>query len=221
MIDLPGCLNMRDLGGYRTRSGRQVARGRLFRSGSLGGLAGEAAQRVVGSLGLRRVIDLRTQREVEECPAAELPGHCTTIQAPLFRTIWWHWVAPADRSPEATARRYVEMLEEGAATVARVVDLLGDADECPTVIHCMAGRDRTGIVIACVLEVLGVPDAVIAEDYALSDALLDDGGLAHAETMLCMLELVRARHGSVRALLIERAATTAALDRLATALLVA
>jgi hypothetical protein len=162
---------------------------------------------------------LRTEGEVASRATPPLPAPCTRIHAPLFGTIRAEWVAPWDRSPQATASRYLEMLEEGAATVARVVDLLGTVCTYPTVVHCAAGRDRTGIVIACVLDLLDVADATIADDYALSDAVLDDGGQAHPDTIHCLLEMVRVRHGSTRALLVERGMSEQAADRLAGALL--
>jgi protein-tyrosine phosphatase len=186
----------------------------------MGGLVGDAAARVVRVTGLRRVIDLRTAAEVESGATAELPASCARIHAPLFSTIRNHWIAPRDRSAEATAERYLEMLEDGAVTIGRVVEMLGEAARHPTVVHCAAGRDRTGIVIACVLDVLGVPEVTIAEDYALSDAVLADGADAWPETMRCTLELLRNRYGSTQAFLAERACAKRAIDRLHGALVV-
>ena len=185
----------------------------------MSGLVGDAAAHVVRVTGVRRVIDLRTADEIDSWPASELPAPCARIHAALFDTIQDHWVHPMDRGPAATAERYVEMLEAGSATIVRVLEMLGEAPSGPTVIHCAAGRDRTGIVIACVLDLLGVPDDTIAQDYALTDVVLDDEGGALPETMHRMLELVRTRYGSMRAFLVDGRCAEGTIDRLGTALL--
>ena len=72
----------------------------------------------------------------------------------------------------------------------------------PTLVHCVAGRDRTGIVIACLLSVLGVPDDWVAKDYAASHVMDDEEGRnAHPDNILLLLRAVRERHGSVESFL--------------------
>lgn len=103
------------------------------------------------------------------------------------------------------------MLQEGIPTLLRILEALEDLASKPTAIHCAVGRDRTGIVIATLLDLLDVPDEVIAEDYALSGEVIHDGEFAHEETMLLFLELVRKGHGSFHGLLINEGANESTL----------
>ena len=118
---------------------------------------------------------------------------------PLFESIRPEWAVPMDQSTRAGAERYLEMLTDGAATVALLVTRLADPDVYPILIHCAAGRDRTGIVIALLHSLLGVGEVDIVADYALSAALVTDDDLtAHPETMRLLLQSIDRAHGSVR-----------------------
>jgi protein-tyrosine phosphatase len=67
------------------------------------------------------------------------------------------------------ARHYAEMVREGAAALREAVEALAAPGALPAVFHCAAGKDRTGVLAAVVLRLLGVPSAVVADDYALSE----------------------------------------------------
>lgn len=172
-------------------------RGRLFRSA-----APSAVSDLVGGLGIRRVIDLRASSELvigDNYPVSPAWEH---VHIPFFETIQSRWSSPYDRTPQSTAARYFEMLEEGRHSLLQIVGILGTSDSRPTLIHCVAGRDRTGIVIACVLELLGVPDDAIAQDYALSDVMDDaEGRNANPENVLLLLRLIRQKYASTREML--------------------
>ena len=218
-LSVPGCVNLRDLGGHTTRSGERVARGRLFRSAELPA-AGDAAASLVALTRLRRVVDLRMDEEIRKTGKPPLPDGCEWIRLPLFAAVQPHWPAPIDRTPPTTARRYLEMTEIGVPTIVEIVRLLGDAHERPTLIHCVAGRDRTGIVVACLLDLLGLPDEAIAADYALSSVVDDaEGRKASPENIVLLLELVREHFGSVREMLVGSGALPADIQRLRAALL--
>ena len=73
-----------------------------------------------------------------------------------------------DAAAAFLAERYCEMLDEGAGAIGSVLALLADTDGLPLAFHCSVGKDRTGVVAAVVLSLLGVDDAVIAHDYGLS-----------------------------------------------------
>ena len=75
-------------------------------------------------------------------------------------------------------RHYVASLAERTETLAEVISLLADSRHLPAVFHCTAGKDRTGMVAALVLSLVGVADDVIVEDYTLTDdrMVLRDGG---------------------------------------------
>jgi protein-tyrosine phosphatase len=211
-------VNLRDLGGYTTRRGEVLATRRLFR-GAEPAAAPEAAAGLVWAMGLRRVVDLRMEEEVEHAGAPAFPDGCEWMRLPLFEAIPPHWFNPVDRTPPSTAARYFEMAQIGTPAIARVVDLLGDVNSRPTLIHCVAGRDRTGIVIACLLDLVDVPDQTIAADYALSSVMNDaEGRNAHPDNILLLLQLIRTRCGSVREMLLSAGASAASIDRLQSAL---
>ena len=213
-LDVPGCVNLRDLGGYTTRRGEVLAPGRLFRSAEFP-VAAEPAAGLVRVTGVRRVVDLRMDEEVEKSGAPAFPEGCEWIRLPLFQTVPAHWPTSITRTPPSTAARYFEMTEIGTRTIARVVELLGDVESKPTLIHCVAGRDRTGIVVACVLDLVDVPDATIGADYALSSMMDDaEGRTAHPDNIVLLLQLIRERFGSVREMLVGAGASAASIDRL-------
>ena len=218
-LDVPGCVNLRDLGGCTTRRGEVLATGRLFR-GAEPPIAAEAAAGLVRAMGIRRVIDLRMDEEVERAGAPVFPQKCEWIRLPLFYTVQPHWAEPVNRRPPATAARYFEMAEVGASAIARVVEVLGDVAAKPTLIHCLAGRDRTGIVIACLLALVDVPDETIAADYALSEVVNDaEGRNANPDNILLLLRLIRERFGSVREMLLAAGPSAAGIERLRAALI--
>jgi protein-tyrosine phosphatase len=212
-IELPGCSNLRDLGGYRTRSGVAVAWNRLYRGGELSRLSPEVAGYLVHDLGIRRIIDLRAVEEIGDrrCP---LPEPCQSVNVPLLTSIRSHWVEPSDQRPEATASRYLEMLEQGLPSIGRILKLLVTPPWRPTLLHCAAGRDRTGIVIALILDLLDVPEEVVAADYALSDGAIEDGARAQAETIHNFLKLLRGRHTSTRKLLLRAGVSPGCVEQL-------
>lgn len=189
--------NLRDLGGLATRNGELVVRPcRLFRSSSPAGFAVDE-QRALAALALRSAVDLRTTVEVVRSGNAPFAAGVQVDHLPLFESVRPNWIAPADQSPRATARRYLEMFEVGRRAIAAVVVRMARPDVAPTLISCSAGRDRTGIVVACLLDLLDVTDEAIATDYGLSDAFDTKGGRAHPATIVEWLGLVRDRYGSV------------------------
>lgn len=143
-IEVPDCVNLRDLDGCTTRRGEVLANGRLFR-GAAPAAAPDAAAGLVQAMGLRRVIDLRMEMEVEKAGTPAFPEECAWVRQPMFYTVQPDGPEPVDRRPPATAARYFEMAEAGAPAIARVVEVLRDVRAKPTLIHCVAGRDRTGI----------------------------------------------------------------------------
>jgi protein-tyrosine phosphatase len=163
-IDLGGTLNLRDLGGYPAAGG--VVRWRtLLRSDGLhmvdsGGVA------TLAELGLRTVVDLRTQFEAETAPSA-LDGLAVRLEHISILS------GDLQSLPLELDAIYRYMIDDCGEAIAAAIRVLCAADALPGLVHCSAGKDRTGVVIALVLAVLGVPDQVIAADYALSATYLD------------------------------------------------
>lgn len=143
------------------------------------------------------------------------------FHSPLFESARPHWIAPADQSPDATALRYFEMLQDGLRSLAAVVVHVARPDATPFLVSCNAGRDRTGIVVACLLDLLDVVDDAIAMDYARSDAFAPETGRAHAATILKLLALVRDRYGSSERMLAPLGVTASIVDALRRGFLVA
>ena len=156
---------MRDLGGL-TCGGATLLRGRLVRASMLGTLspAGREAVRVHG---IRTVIDLRTEDELAEAPSPFREG-LTYRHVPftVARTMGLHRAAA-----EGTMSDELRRLAVPDGGIAGPVHAIAGA-EPGIVLHCAAGRDRTGIVIAVVLAAIGVPDQEIVADHTASDAEL-------------------------------------------------
>ena len=180
-VELEGAFNLRDLGGYRTASGGRIRWRRLFRSDSLHRLT-EADVAALADLGVHTVIDLRTGEEVRE--RGSFDGTTQYHHLPLIDQLRSRdAVNTTYTDPARVTARYLEILDEGRAQMAEVLTLLTDEATYPAVFHCAAGRDRTGVVAATVLGLLGVADEDIVADYVLSQ-----------EAMERLLEHLRAEH---------------------------
>ncbi|NES14069.1 MULTISPECIES: tyrosine-protein phosphatase [Micromonospora] len=164
----PALFNFRDVGGLTGHDGRRVRRGRLYRSDSLHRID-ETDRAAFTALGIRTVIDLRRPTEVAR------DGRVPAYDGLTYRHIHpehedWATVpyAPEEDLARWLADRYAGLAQTGTAGLAEAVGLIADSANAPVVVHCVAGKDRTGVVCALTLAVLGVADADIAADYALS-----------------------------------------------------
>jgi protein-tyrosine phosphatase len=211
-------VNFRDLGGLPLASGDEFPGGRLYRSGTFELLAPAQAAELVSSLGVVSVIDLRALSERERSQQL-FSGRVEVLQIPFVTDIDPEWEHPIDQSPPAVAGRYLDMLERQGRRALRPIIIAITPDRLPMVIHCSAGKDRTGIVMAILLALVGVPDEAIAADYALSgpylQLLASDPATAgifapdppneyetSPETMRLFLDGMRQRHGTSERLLI-------------------
>src|SRR5262249_29793110 len=165
-LDLEGCFNVRDVGGYRADGGAVVRWSRLYRAG--GPHAATAADvEALQSLGIATVIDLRTREEVRE-----RAGYTPLLTLKTSHTLPMTDVSPTEEDlsrwtdPRFVADAYYTMVARVPGVLAEVLALLADPGAYPALIHCSAGKDRTGVVVAIVLGILGVEDQTIAYDYA-------------------------------------------------------
>ncbi|GLZ39577.1 tyrosine-protein phosphatase [Actinokineospora sp. NBRC 105648] len=204
--------NFRDLGGYPARGGT-VRWGLLYRSDSLGKLAGDDLARFT-ALGVRTVIDLRHAYEIEaRGRVPDLDGlsyhHLPIEHRPYDQTSLGPDVDPG----RYLADRYLEVAEDGAVELSAALEVIADA-EGPAVFHCASGKDRTGVLAALVLNAIGVSTVDIVEDFArtglATDRLLADWlaerpgsytwpgyGRAPESAMRLFLADLSAAHGSV------------------------
>jgi protein-tyrosine phosphatase len=170
-VSLDGCFNFRDLGGYPAAGGRTVRRGLVYRSDALHRLSARGTD-AFRALTIATAIDLRAPAELARHawqPPPEWPGQL--LRVPLRQAIpdWASYPGGQLDDPGFAAQHYVETTERGHAAIRKVVETLADPSRLPAVFHCAAGKDRTGIIAALTLALLGVPAERIADDYALSD----------------------------------------------------
>ena len=216
-VELEGCHNFRDLGGYPTRAGRRLRWRVLFRSDALHHLTTADLAKLRGEIGLGHVVDLRSSGEIAIDGRGRLAAEPLRIHhLPLFDGAG---TASADLGARITlSDRYFLMTEHAKGPIARVIQTLAEA-RAPAVYHCAAGKDRTGVISAVLLGVLGVADEIIVADYAATQQNLDaiiarlmasegyqsmlenlppDTLHAEPQTMISLLERVGEKYGSMR-----------------------
>jgi len=167
-----GCVNFRDLGGYRTTDGHQIGWRRLFRADGLHKLSSDDERRLT-DLGVATVIDLRTVDEAAQrgrFPVERVPVRY--VDLPLTDVLPANEELPSWKEASYVAARYSEMVSKGAPALTGAFEALASDGALPAIFHCSAGKDRTGVLSALILAFLGVPDETIVEDYALSAAAM-------------------------------------------------
>ena len=178
-IDLDGAANVRDVGGLETTDGRRTAAGVLFRADNLQGLSGRDVARLVDDLGVRVVVDLRSRAEVElEGPGPLVAdGRVEMRHRSLFpeageRTDvsvdgllpWQGRSLGGDPDESPAVRSYLGYLRDRPDSVVAALRDVAHGDGA-TVMHCAAGKDRTGTVCALALAAVGVTREAIVADY--------------------------------------------------------
>lgn len=216
-------MNARELGGYPDQDGKQIRWQRLVRSNS-SALLTMPGQLALIEYGIRTVIDLRFSYERKSNPSPferdftsssdERPDY---INLPFDEDQGLAW--PSTAAPvELMTDLYCRILEKNRSHVARVLSAVAKARPGGVLIHCHAGKDRTGLIIAIILATLGVSNELIARDYSYSYYLLAklrqqslaDPALtsdrrrylavlfsAKPETMLAVLAYLEQRYGGV------------------------
>jgi protein-tyrosine phosphatase len=171
-LNLEGASNFRDLGGYGTHDGRMVRWRQIFRSNHLGHLTASDME-VVRGLGVRSAFDFRgtEERAAAVCGVTDIAVHSLPIEPTVVAALRARLAAGALSSADAVEimresyRNYVRLNTHSFRTLfAHLLE-----DRAPLVIHCTAGKDRTGFACALILHALGVPEDVIAEDYLLTN----------------------------------------------------
>jgi hypothetical protein len=166
-IHVEGCVNFRDAGGWRRADGRHMRTGVLYRSDDP--IRTTAAGRAtVLDFGLSRVIDLRQDAQFARGPGFLPPDR--TFHCPLVDRVIDLQDPPPMTEPAHMADLYEGMLERSVARLAAVLDVIADSlAEGPVLVHCVYGKDRTGLVVAVVQAALGLPAEAIVAEYARSD----------------------------------------------------
>lgn len=177
LVELETCHNFRDLGGYESADGRRIAWGRLYRADTLDRLSPNDLE-TIGRLDIRTVIDLRAQNEIERHGRMEVAGRGISYHhLPMIDEVMGpdrRAVEPPDENvprevPDDLGNFYAQMLEGATSAVVSALEILATPGALPGVFHCMAGKDRTGILAAVILSLVDVADEDIVEDYALTE----------------------------------------------------
>jgi len=227
-LDWPECGNARDVGGLPTEDGYRIRPRALIRSDDLCQLTPEGLT-ALRAYGVRRVLDLRGTAELAHGPS------------PLARDPSYRWTPfideEADRyrdpAAEPTARdTYLGSVERNAKHIVTALGALADAPPGGVLVHCVEGKDRTGMLVALALRVAGVPKGEIAADYAASDerpafrreltGLPSDAERAafrerhgcHPATILAVLDHLEQRYGGVDRYLLHHGLTPGQLAAL-------
>jgi len=174
LLRMEGLSNFRDLGGYRTADGGRVRWGLVYRSDAPH-LLTPADLEVIARLGLRTAYDLRTDEERAHAPSVlpegvrrewiAISGAAAKTEQIVQEVIAGQRTAlPGD----FLVRVYHAMAETEAAAFGRLLTGLAEPGGLPALIHCTAGKDRTGIGAALLLSALGVDERTVLDDYELS-----------------------------------------------------
>jgi protein-tyrosine phosphatase len=179
VIQLQGTSNTRDIGGYQTSDLRTVRRGQIIRSDNLSRLTASDFQ-TLEEIGIKTVIDLRTDREREQSPTVWLGDHPPQIfHFPIgdAHNDWFNAQRRMMRNNRFTEKQALKHMEDGYRMIAaegppsyeKLMELVLDQSNWPILIHCNAGKDRSGVAIALLLEALGVDRDTIMEEFLLTN----------------------------------------------------
>lgn len=168
-LQVEGLLNLRDLGGLPIEGGGETRFGRLLRSDSPHQLD-EAGTRVLADAGVSTVVDLRTASERADRPNLLVTvGQMQSVHAPIFTD---DVEFPSGLTTATDV--YCWWLRDLGSGIKAAMEAIADAPSAPILVHCHAGKDRTGVVVALALLLAGVSAEAVADDYALSGVQLAD-----------------------------------------------
>ena len=179
IINIPGAINLRDFGGYETTKGRHVRTGRLFRSGTLTHLTPDG-QAAFARLDVRLICDLRRADEKQDEPTPMPHGTPDRLEIPIDPgSAGVLDASMKDDSLTATQRIDLmvqinrELAREHTDDYARMFVGLLALEDGGFLVHCAAGKDRTGFACALILHTLGVSEQTVLNDYLLTNLSLD------------------------------------------------
>jgi protein tyrosine/serine phosphatase len=231
-----GCVNVRDLGGHVTPYG-ETRRGAIVRADTIRRLT-DAGWKVLTAHGVSTIVDLRMDEELEADPPADLPVDVVHVNVlagapPDYGKQLDALVDSVDTPAEKTKLVYLDFLQRFGPNFVEAIRAVADAPPGGVVVHCHAGKDRTGLVVAFLLSLAGVSREEIADDYAVSERNLAERHArweAEAEdeaererrrqinrtprdAVLGLLDELDGRYGGTREFLLAQGASGDELDR--------
>jgi protein-tyrosine phosphatase len=181
VIHLKGTTNTRDIGGYQTSDLSTLRGGQIIRSDRLSKLTAKDFQKLE-EMGLKTVIDLRTDKEYDESPTVwkgdnpprffhfpvgDAKNEWFTAQRKMMKRNRF----TEEQSLEHMVEGYRMIAEEGTASYQKLMEVVLDESNWPVLIHCSAGKDRSGVGVALILEALGVDRETIMDEYLLTNEI--------------------------------------------------
>jgi protein-tyrosine phosphatase len=231
-LDWDACFNVRDLGGYPLPNGRETRWGAIVRADTLARLTPTGCAALI-NYGIRTIIDLRrpSEQEVSPNPFAHSGSHDITC---LNLSFVGPANAPTDRV-ETLSESYKGRLDRFSSQIAAIMSAIARADAGTVLVFCMGGQDRTGLISALLLELVGVARETVAADYAMTaerfhEAVadyLENGpgdraerersltwGFPRAEYMLDVLSYLDTRYGGAERYLLTAGVSSAEIAAL-------
>lgn len=173
-LALSGANNFRDMGGYLGDGGRAVRWRQLFRSNHLGALT-DADMAQIRALKVKSAFDLRgvEERLPTLCCMDDITVHSLPIEPSIYTALTSHIASgkplTVDAAAEMMRHSYRDFVRDNTPAFRRLTTHLLEDDHAPLVIHCTAGKDRTGFACAMILRALGVAEDVVMTDYLLTN----------------------------------------------------
>lgn len=214
-LTFDGLANARDVGGLPVEGGGRIRPGVLLRTESLEGLSPADVARLTGELGVVQVLDLRKDEELVAYGPGALHDAGVTVHRLSFIPDGGRGLPEIGDDADPMVGHYLAYLGDRSDNVADGVRRIAGLEEGATIVHCAAGKDRTGVLVALALSAVGVARAEVVADYVLSatriealferwttasglpmpDAAEIDRHRPRAEVMETFLSLLDERHG--------------------------
>jgi len=215
------CHNIRDLGGYATKHARPTRWRAFVRADNLARLSPDGRSALI-AYGVKTIIDLRSEYELEIDPPAFASFHGQSgfpqyMNLPLLDENDNVGIEAIHQTPSFT-EMYSIIIDRYPENMARVIKAFAKATDGTILFHCHSGRDRTGIIAAMLLSLVGVDDSTIAKDYTVSNVYIQptfERPLSEQpEIMLHFLAYLDRQYGGTRAYLLKSGVSETALTRI-------
>lgn len=184
LLPMEGAYNVRDLGGYKTKDGKSVKWGCLFRSGDLN-LLSSADLAYLSGIGIKTIIDFRNETEKAAAPDKLPDSHSKTYELPIEagNVIDMSKITTIEDAEQALVDGNKFFVNECQQQYKDFFRVLMEGQHIPVLFHCSAGKDRAGLAAALFLSSLGVEQEIIIEDYLLSEEYVREKYASLVESM--------------------------------------